>query len=296
MKRKLTESPYLWAGLAIIMWSTVSSAFKLSLRWLEPPQLLLLASLTSTVVLLVVAAAQGKLRLLLSTSPRDALHSALLGFANPFLYYAILFEAYNRLPAQQAQTLNYTWAVMLALLSIPLLGQRPRLKDLLALLVSFGGAVVISVQGNFRTLRIEEPVGVALALSTSVVWALYWLFSLRDKRDETIKLLLGFVFGTAFITLYNLVLGTGPIDLHGVPGAVYVGVFEMGLTFIVWLKALRLATSTARVANLIYITPFISLVIIWLVLHEAIHPSTVVGLCLIVGGILWQQLSGRNRA
>ena len=64
--------------------------------------------------------------------------------------------------------------------------------------------------------------------------------------------------------------------------AAYVGLFEMGVTFVLWLNALRLAPSTTRVSTLIFISPFASLVLIHFVLREPIHPATVVGLVLIV--------------
>jgi drug/metabolite transporter (DMT)-like permease len=295
MSRGITRSPWLWAALAICFWSTVSTAFKLALRQMTPPQLLFSASVTSTLVLGMALTLQGKLRLLLTSTPGDWLRSAALGLANPLLYYAILFTAYNRLPAQQAQALNYTWAVMLVILSIPLLHQRPRWRDLAGLLVSFTGALVISVQGRLLSLRVDDPLGVGLALSTSVIWALYWIFNMRDPRDETLKLFMNFLPGTLFVLAYLYAIGQRPPAIHAWPAGMYVGVFEMGLTFMVWLRALSLATHTARVANLIYITPFASLVIIRLALHESIHPATVAGLVLIVGGILWQQLGRANQ-
>ena len=86
-------------------------------------------------------------------------------------------------------------------------------------------------------------------------------------------------------------------DLHipapGWLGGAYVGAFEMGFTFVLWLTALKLTTVTARVANLIFLAPFLSLVLIHFVLGEHVAPATFVGLVLIVGGLWWQ---GRGRS
>ena len=35
--------------------------------------------------------------------------------------------------------------------------------------------------------------------------------------------------------------------------------FEMGITFFFWLKALQLAKTTDKVSNLVYLAPFLSL-------------------------------------
>jgi drug/metabolite transporter (DMT)-like permease len=68
----------------------------------------------------------------------------------------------------------------------------------------------------------------------------------------------------------------------------------MGLTFVLWLSALRLSASTARIANLIFLSPFLSLLFIHLFVGEQIVPSTLVGLALIMGGLLVQRLKART--
>jgi drug/metabolite transporter (DMT)-like permease len=68
----------------------------------------------------------------------------------------------------------------------------------------------------------------------------------------------------------------------------------MGLTFVLWLHALQLATTAARVGNLIYLTPFFSLLLLWLIIGEQIHLTTFVGLLFIVGSIVSQELRGHH--
>ncbi|WP_320041626.1 DMT family transporter [uncultured Desulfobacter sp.] len=58
-----------------------------------------------------------------------------------------------------------------------------------------------------------------------------------------------------------------------------------GFAFITWITALRLSGNTGRVANLVFLTPFISLIFICFVLGESIEARTWVGLFLIVTGI-----------
>jgi drug/metabolite transporter (DMT)-like permease len=74
---------------------------------------------------------------------------------------------------------------------------------------------------------------------------------------------------------------------------IYVGLFEMGITFVLWLKALQLSESTARISNLIYITPFLSLVLIRFILKEHIFLTSVAGLVLIIVGIIIQKLNSK---
>jgi drug/metabolite transporter (DMT)-like permease len=294
---KPVYSAYLFAGLAILFWSTISTAFKLSLRYQSPAQLLLGASFISLLVIFTVVLLQKKTGKLLEGNRRDLVRSAVLGFLNPFLYYTVLLEAYNRLPAQEAQALNYIWAVMLVLLAIPILKQKPRLRDISGVLVSFCGAVVIAFRGDFSKMQFQEPVGVSLALISTLIWALFWLYNVKDRRDEVVKLFWIFVFGFMYILIFTIFRGEFVLPVgKALLGAAYVGSFEMGITFILWLLALQKASSTARVTNLIFLTPFLSLFIIHGVLKEAIAASTLVGLVLIIGGILWQQTGKASQA
>jgi drug/metabolite transporter (DMT)-like permease len=57
---------------------------------------------------------------------------------------------------------------------------------------------------------------------------------------------------------------------------------------------MRLATHTARIASLIFISPVVSLLLIHVVLGEPIYRSTPVGLALILGGLAWQRLAGSD--
>ncbi|MEW6488392.1 MAG: DMT family transporter [Thermodesulfobacteriota bacterium] len=173
MTRQARATAYALA--TVLLWSTVASAFKLSLRHLDPPQLLLYASAASALALAGILAVQGRLGVLLTYTRAQYLRSLLLGLLNPFLYYLVLFQAYDRLPAQEAQALNYTWAITLALLSVPLLGQRMRRADVAGGLVSYAGVVVIATRGDLLGLRFSDPFGVALALGSTVLWSLYWI-------------------------------------------------------------------------------------------------------------------------
>ena len=94
---------YLFALSAVLLWSTVATAFKISLRYLDVFQLLLVASVTATLCLLVIVLMTSRLPLLVHTGTRDYFRLACLGILNPFCYYLVLFRAYDLLPAQVAQ-------------------------------------------------------------------------------------------------------------------------------------------------------------------------------------------------
>ncbi|OFX22895.1 MAG: hypothetical protein A2033_05725 [Bacteroidetes bacterium GWA2_31_9] len=286
----------LLALIAILLWSTVATAFKIALNEISVLLTLFYVSLFSTVFLFVIIVFQNRTSEILNFNRNQVFSSAVLGFLNPFSYYIILFAAYSMLPAQLAQPLNYTWPVMLVLLSIPILKQKISKLGFIAILISFFGVVFISLKDSF-SFKLDNPFGVFLAIISSVFWALFWIYNLKDKRDEVVKLFFNFLFGFIFISI--LVLATSEfkmLSLNGLLAVLYISLFETSITFVLWLKALKLSTSSEKISNLVFISPFISLIFIHFILGEKIYITTFIGLTLIIIGILFQQyLSFRNR-
>jgi len=285
-----SRQSYIYAGLAILFWSTVPTAFKISLRELDILPMLTIASLTSTLVLLIVVIAGKKVHLIRLTTRKELLNSAILGFINPFLYYLILLKAYQLLPAQVAQPLNMIWPIILVFLSVPILGQKIERKSFIALFVSFIGVYIISSQGSLFKPFHSHLTGVLLATGSSVFWAFYFILNVKDKRDEGVKLLLNFVFGSIYLVITLIITGMWQFEtgFMGAIASVYVGIFEMGITFFFWLKALQMASTTAKVSNLVYLAPFLSLVFVHYILHEPVYYTTPLGLVMIISGIFIQ--------
>lgn len=282
---------YLYGIATVLLWSTVASAFKLSLRYLDYAQLLLYASAVSTVALGCAVLVQGKVSHLWSEARRAWGRALLLGLCNPLAYYLVLFSAYERLPAQEAQPLNYTWALTLALLSVPLLKQRLRWQDGVGGIVCYAGVLVISTHGDVFALHFTDSFGVVLALGSTVLWALYWIFNTREAGDPIVRLFLNFALSLPFVGLYCAWQSSlWPVPIEGLVGAGYVGLFEMGVAFVLWQQAMRYAENTAQVGNLIFVSPFLSLGFIYLLVDEAIRPSTPVGLALVIAGLVLQQM------
>jgi drug/metabolite transporter (DMT)-like permease len=292
---KNQRKAYVFALLAVMCWSTIGSAFKISLRYTDYLTLLLLASFASSVVLFFSLAIQGKISLLRTITVSNLRNSALMGLLNPFLYYVVLLQAYDRLPAQEAGTLNYIWPLVLVLLSIPILKQKIRPVSIFAILVSFFGIILISTHGKPATMHFEDPIGVLLAVGSAVFWALYFILNMKDPREDLSKIFLNFCFGSLYVLVYYLVRADFTIPAwQGLAGGLYLGLFEMGIPFVLWLKALKYSPTTARVSNLIYLSPFISLILIHFIVGETILLSTVAGLVFIIGGIVWQAMTGRR--
>jgi drug/metabolite transporter (DMT)-like permease len=277
--------------IAVVLWSTAATAFKIALRHLDVLQLLFGASVVSMTVLLIIVAYRGQaeqLRRCFVETPTYYLRAALL---NPCLYYLILLSAYQRLPAQQAQAINYTWAITLGLMAVFMLGQRMRRIDWLTTVVGYCGVLIIATRGDILSLQTDDGGGVALALLSTVVWAYYWIVNTRNLHDPVVSLCLNFLLAVPITFAACLMFSEIPIwSWEAVGAVIYVGSFEMGITFAIWSIALRRTTNISRVGNLIFISPLLSLLPIQFVLGEAIEPATLVGLALIIPAAMLQQM------
>ena len=125
---------------------------------------------------------------------------------------------------------------------------------------------------------------------------MYWIINLKDDREEVGKIMLNLAFGSFYILIYLLVFKNIRLpSWQGLVGAAYIGLFEMSITFVIWLRALQFSVNTAKVSNLIYLSPFIALFWIRLAVGEHIYPATVAGLAIVVAGIIMQQMTGKEK-
>ncbi len=270
-----------------MLWSTVATAFNIALGGMSYFQLLFIATGVSFTFLSFVIIKNRQYKQIIKLSFEELLIFAVLGFLNPFLYYLLLFNAYSMLRAQEALVLNYTWAIMLVILSAPILKQKLKINGVISVIISFIGVLVIATQGDLGSFEFRNPIGVILALLSAVVWAIYWLYSAKLNYDMSFILFMNFLFGFVYILIFQLFFVESPriVPILYLAG-VYVGLFEMGITFLLWLSALKLADRTSFISNLILLTPFCSLILIHFLLGEKINFSTIIGLFFIIFGII----------
>jgi drug/metabolite transporter (DMT)-like permease len=276
--------------LTVLCWSTAATAIKTTLYYLSPLVSVFLASFFSFLALACIATFQKKWKIVGELLRKSIWKYLLLGFLNPFFYYIVLFYAYNLSWAQEAMSLNYTWSIFLTIFSVLILHQKLKQKEMFAISLSFIGVLVLTSQGKLSLSAITHPQGILLALGSALIWATYWIFNLKWSEDALCSLLIQFLIGC--ICLFFLCLANGsftsPFLFKGVMGSLYVGLFEMSIPFYFWFLALQSAKKTVQPANLIFLSPLLSFILIALILKEKILPSSVIGFIFILAGIILQ--------
>ena len=259
----------------------------MGLAELKPLELLWFGAIVSFAFFALASLVSGRWPIFIHLTARDWLRLGALGLLNPFLYYLILFEAYDRLPAQIAQPLNYTWAITLGLLAIPVLGQRMTWRMFVGMLISYAGVLVLLSQGRIDGLSNIDGLGVALALGSTLVWATYWLATVRISDDPLVLMTVSFAAGAIAIGVAcEFAYGLPSLSWRRLGFGTWVGLIEMGVTYLLWQQALRRTAHAGRIAQLIFLSPFVSLVLIDHVLGEHVHATSFIGLAAIVAGLL----------
>lgn len=284
----------LYGFTAVAGWSTVATAFKLALSYMDPLQLVFFATLFSCTILLAITIIKGQLGRLWQCFLGHWQISLIGGLLNPVAYYLILFAAYNALPAQVAMSINYSWAIVLAVMAAIFLKQRLLLADYVASGVCYSGVLVIVTGGSFSAFTEINWMGISLALGSTIIWASYWTLNASDKREPVAGLTVNFLIALPITGIICAMTSGFSVSIEGIAAAGYIGLVEMGLGFVLWSTALRLASNASRVSNLIFLSPLVSLMLIATILDEAIEMSTLTGLALILSGLAGQQWAHRN--
>lgn len=278
------------AATAVLSWATVATAFKVALQHLTVFDMLLVATVTATLIYAAMMTMEGKWSSLRNMSGRLLAETMGLGVLNPVVYYLVLFQAYDMLPAQVAQPVNYAWPIVLLVL-LAIFNHEPiPARKYIGMAISVSGVVCISLGGGGLKGGVSAS-GVLMALLSALLWAAYWMLNnrLRDKVDTTVSLFLGFFAGSVVLLLAACAIGVHVESTAGLISGIYIGCFEMGIPFLTFGMALRLTKNPALINQMCYLSPFLSLFLIAMVVGETIAPATYAGLALIVAGLVYNQ-------
>lgn len=281
---------YFYALFTIFLWSTVAAVAKLLLSSVNSVQLLLYIGVFSTLFLMVIILSTNRIKNLKSLSKKDLLDFALFGFIGLFLYQTFFLKALDIAPAVEVSVLNYLWPIAIILFSIILLKERLTAKTVIALLLGFIGAYFIISKGNITAFRFTNLLGDVLAISAALFWGLFSILSKRKKTDSLTSMFMYNLLALPFILFYafatnNLIIA----PLADIAGAAYIGIFATALAYTSWIKALQIG-NTQKIATLSYLTPFLSVLFISIIIKEDILFFQIIGLLLIIFGILIHNL------
>ncbi|MEE0928947.1 MAG: DMT family transporter [Acutalibacteraceae bacterium] len=287
------KKAYIYAAISILCWSTIATVSKLLLGSLSSYQVLMCSAFFATGSLLVINLITGRFKKLLGYRFKDIIIMVLIGLPGTFFYYVFLYSGTARMAASQAFIINYLWPVMSVVFACILLKEKLTIKTVIALVLSFLGVLTVAGDRIFD-FGSGSFLGVILCILAAVSYGLFTALCEKWDYDYLVSMMVSFFVTFILTASINAITGTPiSITLPQMLGFAWNGIFVMAIATVTWALALKNG-DTAKISNLAYITPFLSLVWTFFILKEPIELMSVAGLGVIVLGI-FVQLKGTKK-
>lgn len=279
---------YTYALLTVFIWSTMAAVVKKILFDIPNLEALSISSYFAFAFLLIMNLKNRNLQKMKQYSAGDYGIMCSLGFIGLFLYSALYYYGLGQLSSQEACILNYLWPMMLVIFSCIILKEKMTLLKAAAMICSFIGIIILST-GSSGTSNGNIVLGM---ISCIVAAACYGLFSVLNKKmdyDQSIAMMINWLL-VAVCAMISGMLTEDWVMIRGTKwlGILWLGIVIDAIAYLLWALALKGAENTAKIANLAYLTPFLSLVLSAVLLKEAIEIRTFAALVFIIGGVLVQ--------
>ena len=279
---------YLYAILTVFIWGTMATVGKILVSNIPSLEALCIGSAFAFLFLMIVNIKNGIIKELGKYRVKDYAIMAGLGFIGLFLYSGLYYYGLTQLSSQEACIVNYLWPMMLVLFSTIILKEKLTVVKAVAMISSFIGVVILSV-GSGASGNGNVMLGIG---SCIIAAACYGLFSVLNKKanyDQNIAMMVMWLV----VAVCSAVFGLAIEDWKPVVGVQWLGMLWMGvvvnaIAYLIWALALNADKNSARIANLAYLTPFLSLIISAVVLKEQIQGRALIAFVFIIGGILLQ--------
>jgi drug/metabolite transporter (DMT)-like permease len=271
----------------IALWSFIPVVSKLGQSTIDNYQYLFWSSLLSLGVVYIAALIAGKRTELKRYSASQIAQAFVLGFLGTFLYYLLLYYGYAHAVGLEVLALQNMWPMFVVLFSVLLLRERLTLRTVIAMIIGFFGVLLVLSKGQLHLLQLGSLRTDVVVLSAAIIFAVFSVLSKRVHFEAFSCTVYFFVSATVFSFLAMLigshfVIPQGMAWLH----IIVNGAFLNGLSYILWLQALRYGNASF-IAPFFFLTPVIAALLLVAVFHEPLLPAYFFGLAaVVVSGVI----------
>lgn len=282
------KKEYRYAVVAVLLWATWSPVTKIVLKTIPNMEALALGSLVAFLFLLLLNIGKKKTDLLKKWSRKDYMTVSMLGFIGLFLYSALYYYGISVMSSQDACIINYLWPLMIVIFSVFILKEKMNFRKGIAIVLSFLGVVLVATKGNPASMDITNLKGILSCMGAAVCYGLFSVYNKKKNYDQNLSMMIFFgvsaVCAGIMSVLTEQVVAVRPEQFAGI---IWIGILVNAVGYLSWCLALN-GGETAKISNLAYITPFLSMLLSHFMLGEELSVWSFLGLVLIIGGILIQ--------
>jgi len=254
---------------------------------LDNHQFLFWSSLVSAVILSLTSILSGRACEIKQCSLQDLGRLMILGLLGTYVYYLFLYFGYSRAIGMEVLVVQYTWPVLIVVLSIFILKERLNYRKVIAVILGFAGVVIVLTKGDFSSIRIGNISVFLLVGAGSFCFALFSVLSKNIRQEPLFATTIYFI--TACIASFFSMFFYSEFALPSMAEIFPVllnGIFVNGFSYVCWMAALKF-TEASYLAPFTFITPALSAVYLVLFFGEPIIPAYGISLvCVILGGLI----------
>ena len=277
----MKKSYHFYAIITIIFWALAFVFTRLGLQYFDVYSLSFLRYLVASITLLVIICF-----IKINRPKKEDLFSFILSGALGFFLYVILFNKGTALvSAATSSIIIATVPVFTALLATFFYKEKLKIYQWVAIGIEFVGILVLTLMdGSFS---INE--GVLWLLIAALCLASYNV--LQRKLTKTYSALQASTYSIFFATIMLCIFLPGSINkaIHApLIQMLYVlilGVFSSAIAYIAWAKAISLAEKTTYVSNYMFVTPFLTTILGFIMINEIPDKATILGGIIILSGL-----------
>ena len=296
MRRRLSrrQKAYIDCTLAMVGWGSNFVASKIVYQAISGLTLLFLRYLVALGILVFVYRKTPRPRL----GRVDRRNILLIGVFGYCLAIALQMIGMNLAAASMASIINTITPVAIILFAVPLLGERASLQQVLGILLTVAGSVIIVGTSSGGQ---SSPLGIAVSFLGMALWGLtsVWIRKSCGNLDGIWIT----IYGTAVALVADIPLMAVELATAGIAADQLTGSFWLALLWIGavataganlwWNRALE--TLPAATCSLFYaLLPVVTTVLGIVVLREQPTVQFLIGALVIVGGVM-VAISGERR-
>ena len=271
----------------VVLWAFIPVVAKIGQSNLDNYQFLFYSSLFSLLVLFVVSAFSKKLQYFSKYNSADFIKIAGLSFLGAFLYYLLLYYGYSNAKGLEVLVLQYSWVVLIVVFSFFILKERLTFRLILSVILGFSGALIVITKGNFQQIHLSNISADLIVLLAASAFALFSVLSKRMKYEPLSMTTYLFACATAFSFAALAIFSEFKLpDSQSLLPLIINGAFINGLSYVIWLKALRYEKASF-VAPFVFLTPLLAALLIVFFFREEFLWVYLFGLiAIVVSGLL----------
>ena len=226
--------------------------------------------------------------------------AAVLGFLGVALYNSLVYRGLHDTTAVNALLLQSAAPLLILVMAFLLFGQRPGALEVVAILLSAAGVVVIAAQASWTELeRLRFNPGDTLVLIAVVAYAAYSaLLRLKPAVHPVSLLIATMVFGDVFLVplawAEHAAGGRLVVTVLSVSSLVYAVVGPAFVAYLCYNRGIELL-GAARAGQYTHLMPAFGIVLAVLFLGERLHLYHLLGMGLIGAGLVLADWSARRR-